>query len=294
MTSAHSLRWRGFVIAGLGVLFLSPDSLLVKATSVTPVVFLFWRGLLIGLSFLVINHLRYGRDLPIQMRRCGKRGLYCGVAFAGSTLGFVTGVKYTAAGNVLVILNTAPVIAALIAWLVWKERLPLRTWILILICVGGASLMAVGEMGGGEPIGLVMAGVAAFSLASNLAVARSRPEADMSVMLIIGAVLVAVTAALFGGAQWPGWRDFGLIVLLCVGFLPVASILIQTGPRYLPAAEVSLFLLLETVLGTLLVWFFLGELPGPLGFLGGSIILGSLAVNGVIEDWKERRALGHP
>ncbi|PAV25135.1 EamA family transporter [Tamilnaduibacter salinus] len=294
MTSAHSLRWRGFVIAGLGVLFLSPDSLLVKATSVTPVVFLFWRGLLIGLSFLVINHLRYGRDLPIQMRRCGKRGLYCGVAFAGSTLGFVTGVKYTAAGNVLVILNTAPVIAALIAWLVWKERLPLRTWILILICVGGASLMAVGEMGGGEPIGLVMAGVAAFSLASNLAVARSRPEADMSVMLIIGAVLVAVTAALFGGAQWPGWRDFGLIVLLCVGFLPVASILIQTGPRYLPAAEVSLFLLLETVLGTLLVWFFLGELPGPLGFLGGGIILGSLAVNGVIEDWKERRALGHP
>lgn len=291
MSDTRSLRARGFLIAGLGVLFLSPDSVLVKATSVTPVVFLFWRGLLIGLSFFVINQVRYGRGLGEQVRRCGKRGFYCGVAFAGSTMGFVMGVKYTAAGNVLVILNTAPVIAALIAWLVWKERLPLRTWVLILICVGGATLMAVGEMGSGDPIGLLMAGVAAFSLASNLAVARSRPEADMSVMLIIGAVLVAVMAALFGGAQWPGWRDFGLIVLLCVGFLPVASILIQTGPRYLPAAEVSLFLLLETVLGTLLVWLFLGELPGPLGFLGGGIILGSLAVNGVIEDWRERRAL---
>lgn len=128
-----------------------------------------------------------------------------------------------------------------------------------------------------------MAGVAAFSLASNLAVARSRPQADMSVMLVFGAALVMIMAALFGGAQWPGWRDFGLITLLCVGFLPAASILIQTGPRYLPAAEVSLLLLLETIIGTLLVWLFLGELPGPLAFVGGGIILLALAVNGVVE-----------
>jgi drug/metabolite transporter (DMT)-like permease len=75
-----------------------------------------------------------------------------------------------------------------------------------------------------------------------------------------------------------------------VGFLPAASILIQTGPRYLPAAEVSLLLLLETVIGTLLVWFFLGELPGPLAFAGGGIILLALAINGIIEDRRRHRA----
>ncbi|WP_111493212.1 MULTISPECIES: DMT family transporter [Marinobacter] len=287
--SEQALRLRGFMIVGLGVLLLSPDALLVKSTSVSSEVFLFWRGLLLALSFAVIHSVRYGRELLPAMRACGRRGFYCGLAFAGSTLGFVTGMKHTAAGNVLVILNTAPVIAALLAWLIWRERLPLRTWVLILVCVSGATLMALGEMGKGQPLGLLMAGLAAFSLASNLAVARSRPQADMSLMLIFGALLICGAAALFGGMQWPGWPDFGFIVLLCIGFLPAASILIQTGPRYLPAAEVSLFLLLETVIGSLLVWLFLDELPGPLAFAGGAIILSALAINGVIERRRQRR-----
>ncbi|WP_404366611.1 DMT family transporter [Marinobacter sp.] len=283
-------RRRGFLIAGLGVLLLSPDSLLVKSTEVSPLVFLFWRGLLLAVGFMVINSWRYGRRLPAEMRRCGWPGVYCGLAFSVSTVGFVTGVKYTAAGNVLVILNTAPVIAALLAWLIWKEKLPLRTWLLIVVCVSGASLMAAGEMGKGEPLGLVMAGMAAFALASNLAVARSRSSADMSVMLVLGAVVTAGISALLGGAQWPGWPDMGLILLLCLGFLPAASILIQTGPRYLPAAEVSLLLLLETVIGTFLVWLFLAEVPPPLGFAGGGIILASLALNALYEEWRIRSA----
>ncbi|MBS3805807.1 MAG: DMT family transporter [Oleiphilaceae bacterium] len=282
-------RRTGFVIAGLGVLLLSPDSLLVKSTDVSPLVFLFWRGLLLAIGFMVINSWRYGRRLPSEMIRCGWPGLYCALAFSVSTVGFVTGVKYTAAGNVLVILNTAPVIAAVLAWLIWKESLPLRTWLVILVCVSGATLMAVGEMGKGEPLGLVMAGLAAFGLASNLAVARSRSGVDMSVMLVIGAIGTAVVSASLGGARWPGWQDMSLILLLCLGFLPAATTLIQTGPRYLPAAEVSLLLLLETVIGTFLVWVFLAEVPPPLSFVGGGIILSALACNALLDEWRRHR-----
>ncbi len=287
--SRRSLRLKGFLIAGLGVLLLSPDSLLVKVTEVSPLVFLFWRGLLLAFGFTVINTLRYGRELPGLMVKGGWAGLYCAFAFFLSTVGFVTGIKYTAAGNVLVIINTAPVIAALLAWAFWRERLPLRTWVLIGVCVGGATLMALGEMGKGEPLGLLMAGLAAFGLASNLAVARSRSTVDMSVMLVLGALLTTLIAAILGGAQWPGWPDMGFIALLCLGFLPSATILIQTGPRYLPAAEVSLLLLLETVIGTFLVWVFLAEVPPPLSFVGGGIILAALALNGAIEALRQRR-----
>ena len=282
-------RLRGFLLTGLGVMLLSPDSLLVKITQVSPLVFLFWRGLLLALGFALIGWLRYGRRLPAQYRRCGWPGLYCALAFSMSTVGFVTGMKHTAAGNVLVILNTSPVIAALIAFVVWGERLPLRTWLVILICVAGAILMASGETGHGQFLGLVMALMAAFALASNLTVARSRPQADMSVMLIFGALLTATVAGLSGGAQWPGWPDIGYITLLCLGFLPAASTLIQTGPRYLPAAEVSLMLLLETILGSLLVWLFLGEVPPPLSFVGGAMILLTLMANASIELVRRRR-----
>ena len=286
----QTTRIKGLTIAALGVLFIVPDALLVKITSVDPVVFLFWRGLLLAISFFVISWARYRSRLMPEIRKCGRKGLFCAGAFAISTLGFVVGMKNTAAGNVLVILNTAPVIAAVIAWAVWKETLPLRTWVVILVCVTGATFMAVGEFGKGDPLGLLMAVVAATALASNLNVARSKPDSDMSVMLMFGALALAVVAAVFGGAQMPSGRDFFFIALLCLVFLPTACILIQIGPRYIPAAEVSLMLLLETVLGSFLVWLFLGEVPPKLSLVGGVIVFSALAAHGWTEVSRYRKA----
>ncbi|MCD1647210.1 DMT family transporter [Marinobacter adhaerens] len=286
----QTTRIKGLTIAALGVLFIVPDALLVKITSVDPVVFLFWRGLLLAISFFVISWARYRSRLVPEIRKCGRKGLFCAGAFAISTLGFVVGMKNTAAGNVLVILNTAPVIAAVIAWAVWKETLPLRTWAVILVCVTGATFMAVGEFGKGDPLGLLMAVVAATALASNLNVARSKPDSDMSVMLMFGALVLAIVAAVFGGAQMPSGRDFFFIALLCLVFLPTACILIQIGPRYIPAAEVSLMLLLETVLGSFLVWLFLGEVPPKLSLVGGVIVFSALAAHGWTEVSRYRKA----
>jgi drug/metabolite transporter (DMT)-like permease len=286
----QTTRVKGLTIAALGVLFILPDALLVKITSVDPVVFLFWRGLLLTASFLLISAARYPNRLIAEVRRCGKKGIYCAVAFSLSTLGFVMGMKNTAAGNVLVILNMAPMIAALIAWAVWKETLPWRTWVVIIVCVAGATLMAISEWGQGDPIGLIMAGVAAIALATNLNVARSQPESDMSVMLMFGASLVAAVSALMGGAVIPPLQDFLYIALLCLVFLPVSSIMIQISPRYIPAAEVSLMLLMETVFGALLVWMFLGEVPPSMSFVGGAIIFTALAVHGWLEVKRYRTA----
>jgi drug/metabolite transporter (DMT)-like permease len=286
----QTTRVKGLTIAALGVLFILPDALLVKITSVDPVVFLFWRGLLLTASFLLISAARYPGRLIAEVRRCGKKGIYCAVAFSLSTLGFVMGMKNTAAGNVLVILNMAPMIAALIAWAVWKETLPWRTWVVIIVCVAGATLMAISEWGQGDPIGLIMAGVAAIALATNLNVARSQPDSDMSVMLMFGASLVAAVSALMGGAVIPPLQDFLYIALLCLVFLPVSSIMIQISPRYIPAAEVSLMLLMETVFGALLVWMFLGEVPPSMSFVGGAIIFTALAVHGWLEVKRYRTA----
>lgn len=282
-------RIKGLTIAALGVLFIVPDALLVKITSVPPIVFLFWRGLLLAFSFWVVSWLRYRDRLTTEIRRCGWKGIFCAGAFAVSTLGFVVGMKNTAAGNVLVILNTAPVIAALIAWLIWKETLPLRTWIVILVCVTGATFMAISEWGKGDPLGLIMAGIAATALASNLNVARSRPDCDMSVMLMFGALALAIVAAFMGGAEPLSTRDAFFIGLLCLVFLPMACILIQIGPRYIPAAEVSLMLLLETVLGSFLVWLFLAEVPPKLSLIGGVIVFSALATHGWIEVRRYRK-----
>ena len=134
-----------------------------------------------------------------------------------------------------------------------------------------------------------MAGVAATALALNLNVARSKPDSDMSVVLMFGSLAVAGTAALAGGAVMLSPQDAFFIALLCLFFLPVACVLIQIGPRYIPAAEVSLMLLLETILGSFLVWLFLGEVPTTLSLIGGAIVFSALVIHGWIEVKRYRQ-----
>src|SRR3546814_20148192 len=87
---------------------------------------------------------------------------------------------------------------------------------------------------------------------------------------------VALPAALLledGPLLYSGARlGYALIMGLLV--VPVSFALITVGPRYLPAAEVGLITLLETVLGPFWVWLVLAEYPGDRALLGGGLEIG--------------------
>ena len=95
-------------------------------------------------------------------------------------------------------------------------------------------------------LGALLAGLLAGSLATTLTI----PEGDRLWMGLMG---------------------------LCV--VPIAYACMTTGPRYLPAADVGLLLLLEAVFGPLLVWWVIGEDPGPRTLIGGAIVLGAIALS---------------
>ena len=63
--------------------------------------------------------------------------------------------------------------------------------------------------------------------------------------------------------------------------MPVAFGLIATGPRYIPAPEVALLLLLQTVLGALWVWIAVGETPHGATLVGGLLLIAVLAMHSV-------------
>ena len=75
--------------------------------------------------------------------------------------------------------------------------------------------------------------------------------------------------------------DFGYLLLMGLYVVPVGSALMFVGPRYIPAAEVGLLMLLESILGPVWVWWVLAEQPGINTLVGGAIVLSTLAVNTV-------------
>lgn len=63
---------------------------------------------------------------------------------------------------------------------------------------------------------------------------------------------------------------------------PLALSLYTSGTRYIPAAEVALLALIETVLGPVWAWVGVGEVPPPLTLMGGALVVGAIAGNSVL------------
>lgn len=288
-----ALRQQGLLMTAGGALIISPDALLIKLIGLPDTDILLWRGLLTALGFMLIVALRQGRGFVGAYRRCGWTGIGVAVLFSFSTFGFVLGNQYTKGGNVLMILAGAPLIAAALSRLFLHERLPRRTWVAIFLCLFGTSLIVLDDAGAGSWVGNAFALLAATSLAANFTLCRTRPGVDMSPMLTLAGLIVATVAFVASGFGArlivPSPASWAWLLLLCIGLLPLGFTLIQRGPLYLPAADVGLLMLLEVVVGTLWVWWILGEQPAPIGLLGGAIVIGTLLVKGLYEREREMR-----
>ena len=86
--------------------------------------------------------------------------------------------------------------------------------------------------------------------------------------------------------------EIWLLLVLGLAVLPVSFGLISLGPRYLPAPEVALILLLETVLGPFWVWLVLEEQPSAFALAGGAIVVGALVLHSLAALMAQRGRTG--
>ncbi len=69
-----------------------------------------------------------------------------------------------------------------------------------------------------------------------------------------------------------------MLLLLGLIILPIPFFMSALAPRYAPAPEISLIILLESITGPLIVWLVIDEVPAAETLLGGAVILTTLAV----------------
>lgn len=280
----RSEHLKGLLLTFTAVLILSPDALLVRLITCDLWTLLFWRCLLTGLVMALFLAVRYRRKFWHSFIATGRTGLLSALVLCCGSLLFVSSLKQTAAANTLIILAATPVFSSLLSALFLREKIALRTWLAIFVCFAGILLLFSGSLKNGLLIGDLLALGATLMWATNLVILRRGRAVNMIPANVLGNLLVIPIALLLGAEPLVvASADAGYLLLLGGLVLPVSFAMITLGPRYLPAPEVSLILLTETILGPIWVWLALGEVPPSTTLLAGLLIVGTLLLHTLLS-----------
>jgi drug/metabolite transporter (DMT)-like permease len=270
-----NVKQKGGLLALCGVTIMSFDSLLVKLVDTTSWNLIFWRGLLLSFSLLLLSRFKSNKQARTHL---SPKILLGGAAFSVSTIFFVLALHNTQVTSALVIFNTAPFFAAVIAFIALKEKLPMHTLIAMMVAIGGIVFIFDYAPAGSDGLtGDVFAIISAIGCATYLVTLRSAPNENGANFLIVAGFIMA-SVALFNGAQPLSIKGVHLIYMGILGCLivPLSGLLIAQSTKYLPAAQTGLILLLETLLGPLFVYIVLNEQPSVENMLGGGLVVGTL------------------
>lgn len=250
---------------------------------------LVWRGSLQALGLVIILLLLYRSRTLTVFRSIGGLGLLLAVVFTGSSILFLMAVSLTQVVNVLVILATAPFFAACFSLLFLKESVANHTWMAIVATFGGIAVLTLESEGQGEVLGDLAALAVAALMGAYFTIVRATRQIDMIPAMAVSGLFVALIALPF--AAFPAMSQGQILAAGTMGFLvaPISFALITIGPRYLPAPEVSLLLLIETVLGPLWVWLVIAEEPGLLSLIGGAVVVTTLLLHSLYGLHRYRR-----
>lgn len=266
----------GMLATALGVLVFVPDALLLRLIGGDILSLAFWRGLLAGSVFLLWSYFVPGA--PRMSLKQSLSGPYLLIAlFEGASMVlFCASIGHTSVSNTLFIFSTAPFIAAVLSWVFLRELIPLQTMVAIFVSMVGIVIIVSGSFGGSSLLGDGLAFFNACTVAGFYVVLRKIKSDNIFPSLGAGYIIGALTVAPFANFESYSITQAGLLLLNGAVIIPLAIGLLSIGPRYLPAAEVSMFSVLEVIFAPLLVWIVLGEHPGGRSILGGTVILAAI------------------
>lgn len=282
-------RARGIALVAAAALFWSLGGLLARLVATDPWTTVFWRSVFAALFLLGVTVLQERGAAWRRIRALGGPGVGMALCFAVASTCFINALSLTTVANALVIQSTSPFIAALLGWAWMGERVRRRSWLAMAAALAGAAVMASHSWGAGSIGGDALALVTAIAFATATVIVRRHREARMTA----AAALANVFSALFA---WPaaqphqaGAADLGLLAFFGAAQLGFGLVLFTAGARLIPVAEASLIAVLESVLGPVWVWLFVGEMPAAAALMGGAIVLAALVVHTALDLRDTRR-----
>ena len=274
-----SNQQKGSLLAFVGVMFITPDSLFIRLSSIDTWELLFYRGAIPSVVILIALILFYKSNLIKVTLAMGLAGLFYALTFSITNITFIVSIQNTNVANTLVMIATAPMLSAILAAVFLKEYPDKNTWIAILITFLAVVYIFFDSFKLGNFFGDIFGLITALGLAVGANIIRSVRDKDLVPAAVIGKFLVAIFALFFVENLILQGRDNIIVPLMCIMCVGIPFVLVTIAPRFITAAEVNLFFLLATIIGPIWFWLVIKEQPSIETLYGGILIIITIAVH---------------
>jgi drug/metabolite transporter (DMT)-like permease len=264
-------------------MFITPDSLFIRLSNVDTWGLVFYRGIIpfftVFLAMLIIYKLSFFKILLSS----GYQGLIYIGTFSLTNITFVVSIQNTNVANTLVMIATAPMISAILGAIFLKELPDKKTWISIIITFLAIIYIFFDSLKLGNFYGDILGFITAVGLAVGAVTVRSAKSKNLVPAAVVGKLIVATFALFFIESFVLIDKDLYIVPLMCIMCVAIPFVLVTIAPRFIPAAEVNLFFLLETIIGPIWVWLIIKEQPSIETLYGGSIIILTIAIHSFLK-----------
>ena len=274
---------KGSLLAFIAVMFITPDSLFIRLSNVDTWGLVFYRGIIpfftVFLGMLIIYKLNFFK----MLFESGFHGLIYIGTFSITNITFVVSIQNTNVANTLVMIATAPMLSAILGAIFLKEPPDKKTLISIFVTFFAIIYIFFDSVKLGNFYGDILGLITAIGLAVGAVTIRSAKSKNLVPAAVIGKLFVATFSLLFIESFVLENTDLIIVPMMCLLCVAIPFVLVTIAPRFIPAAEVNLFFLLETVIGPIWVWLIIKEQPSIETLQGGVVIILTIAIHSFLK-----------
>ena len=269
-------KQKGIALSLIGVLVITPDSLLIRLISMPSWELLFYRGLVPFVLLFILLLLYYKKNFLHSLLITGLPGLFYAILIALGNTTFVISIQNTNVANTLIMIALTPFATAILSSIFLKEHPSKKMWFTIIACFIVVLFIFYDSYQGNRMYGDFFGLLTAILIGGSAVVVRYSKLVNFLPSLLIAKLFTFVIPILFI-QSFPesliiDLREFYLIIVMGI-CLFIALSFITLAPRYIPAYEVEIFFVLETILGPLWVWLIIYEQPTTKTIIGGICII---------------------
>ncbi|MDC6465331.1 DMT family transporter [Pelagibacteraceae bacterium] len=267
----------GSFLVFLGAVCLSFGGVIVKSFEGASLwQILFWRQFFFIIIVALYLVFTYKKNFFSTFRKSGFAGFIAGAFLGCGFAAYVFAMYYTTVANTLFIITTETIFLAFFGYFFLKEKINLTTFISIILGMLGVLIIMGSSLSiqtSEQFLGNIVAFIMPISFAVLVIIVRKYPKVDMMPAQLFAGMFAALIGYLAAEKLLVSPHDLLLGFIAGVFQIGFGFILITIGSQTTRAATVGVLMLTEAVLGPLLAWVLIKEIPPSTVMFGGGIII---------------------